>query len=213
MRKLYFGLQGDDVKELQEKLEQLGYANFTPTTFFGVKTHFAVRSFQKANNLPQTGVFGSTEASIMGIRQTLTNAELFFNTAMSFLGRDVTPQDKVDDDVACAETIDTIYKTCFGHYISGNEITISTLTMLSVLSNSPRFKRIQKPEKGAILLYATGTGGGYIKNGHIFLCGDNGLLYSNSSSNGRFEQNYNTFTARYRYETLGKYKPHYFMLT
>lgn len=36
MRKLYFGMSGSDVKELQMKLESLGYADFVPTSFYGI---------------------------------------------------------------------------------------------------------------------------------------------------------------------------------
>ena len=158
MRNLYFGLQGEDVKRLQEKLEVFRYATFTPTTFFGIKTHLAVLRLQKDYKLPQNGIFGSTEAYILGITDPISNATLFFNTAMSFLGKDVTPQDSVDDDVACMETIDTIYKTCFGNYISGNKITISTLEGFRIMRTSYKFKEVKTPEKGDILIYPTGLG-------------------------------------------------------
>lgn len=212
MRKLYFGLSGSDVKELQMKLEQLGYADFTPTSFFGAKTHLAVRRFQRDNNLPINGIFSQTEASIMGIRETKTQSELFFDHCMRYLNTDVTPKDEVDDDVACMVTVDTLYKLFTGSYLNGNTITQSTLSGLNVFSKHPRFIRTNKPGKGVILLYPTGLGNGRLANGHIFVCGDNGLLYSNSSSNGLFQQNYNTFTAKYRYETIGGFPPHYFML-
>lgn len=211
MRNLYFGLVGEDVKQLQQKLEELGYADFTPTTFFGIKTHLTLRKYQIANKLPATGIFGATEASLMGLADVKTKGQIFFDVAMTFVGRDVTPKDVVEDDVACAETVDTIYKTAFGEYMNGG-ITISTTKMFHHMSTSPKFELIFKPEKGAILIYPTGYGNGKVKHGHVFICGDNGLLYSNSSSNGKFEQNYTTYTAKYRYETLGNYPRSYFRL-
>ena len=212
MRKLYFGLSGSDVKELQMKLEQLGYADFVPTSFFGLKTHIALRKFQKANNLPVNGIFGVTEATIMGIKDTKTQSELFFEHCMRYVGTDVTPKDEVDDDVACMITIDTLYKLFTGSYLNGTKPTISTLAGLDVLSKHPRFIRTKKPTKGTILLYATGTGNGNLANGHIFISDGNGKLWSNSSSNGLFEPNYSDFTAKYRYETIGGFKPNYFTL-
>lgn len=212
MRKLYFGMSGSDVKELQMKLESLGYADFVPTSFYGVKTHLAVRKFQKANNLPQTGIFGATEASLMGIKDTKTQSELFFEHCMRYVGTDVTPKDEVDDDVACMVTVDTLYKLFTGTYLNGNTITQSTFVGLQVLSKHPRFIKVNKPTKGSILVYATGTGNGNLANGHIFVSDGAGKLYSNSSSNGLFQQNYSDFTAKYRYETIGGFKPNYFTL-
>jgi len=209
MRNLHFGLQGEDVKQLQEKLESLGYADFQPTTFFGIKTHLALRKYQLDNKLPTTGIFGTTERGLMGLTTKQSKGEMFFNVAMTFVGRDATPQDRVDDDVACAETVDTIYKATFGEYMNGN-ITISTTKMFHFMSTSPKFELIFKPEKGAILIYPTGYG--KLKNGHVFICGDNGLLYSNSSATGQFLQNYTTFTAKYRYETIGGFPRNYFRL-
>ena len=212
MRKLYFGLSGSDVKELQMKLEVLGYADFIPSGFYGAKTHIAVRAFQKAHNLPATGVFGATEASLMGIVDKITKSDRFFAMCLANLNTDVTPKDKVDDDVACCETIDTLLYKTFGEYMAGSTITISTTKALEIMSISPKFLEIQKPIKGSILVYATGTGNGYLSNGHIFASNGAGLLYSNSSYTGLFQQNYTDFTAKYRYETLGGFKPHYFML-
>ena len=193
MRKLQFGMSGEDVKQLQIKLEILGYANFTPSTFFGIKTHMALRAFQKDKGLRTTGIFDVTEASMMGLStNVLSNSEKFFNF--------------------CMATIDTLYKTFSGSYLSGKGITVSTRVGLDVLSRSPSWQRIYKPEKGCIVLYATGTGNGYLANGHIFTSDGQGKLYSNSSSNGLFQQNYTDFTAKYRYQTLGGFSPHYFKL-
>ncbi|TXG77200.1 peptidoglycan-binding protein [Candidatus Dojkabacteria bacterium] len=212
MRKLFFGLMGEDVKKLQLKLQERGYAQFQPTTFFGVKTHQALRKFQANHFLPATGVFGETEASLLGLKDPTPKSEIFFNTAMSFVGKDVTPRDVINDEVACMETIDTIHYTAFGEYINGKQITVSTMKALPILLNSPKWKRVYKPEKGAILLYPTGYGNGNLSNGHIFVCDGRGGLYSNSSATGIFERNYSDSTAKHRYETIGGFPPYYFKL-
>lgn len=212
MRNLYFGCQGEDVKKLQERLESLGYADFQPTTFFGIKTHLAVRKYQNDNNLPQTGIFGTTEASMMGIKDKKSRGEQLFDVAMTYTGKDVTPKDEVPDDVACAETVDTLYYKTFGEYISGGISVSTTVLKNEMLFTSSKFQRVPSFEKYAILVYPTGEGNGRLANGHIFICGDSGKLYSNTSATGKFEQNYNLFTAKYRYETIGGFKPFYFRL-
>lgn len=55
------GASGLNVMELQEVLAKLGYLDqfgkpLVPDRYFGPKTEFAVRSFQRNNGLPETGV-------------------------------------------------------------------------------------------------------------------------------------------------------------
>ena len=60
-RNLKKGCEGDDVKELQEKLLKLGYSlpKYGADGDFGNETDAAVRQFQKDNKLFQDGVVGS----------------------------------------------------------------------------------------------------------------------------------------------------------
>jgi peptidoglycan hydrolase-like protein with peptidoglycan-binding domain len=57
-RILYQGLQGEDVKELQSKLESLGYDVGPIDGIFGPLTERAVRKFQKDNKLAVDGIVG-----------------------------------------------------------------------------------------------------------------------------------------------------------
>ena len=52
------GSRGDAVKELQQKLNALGYNAEPADGIFGVKTEAAVRAFQKANGLSVDGIVG-----------------------------------------------------------------------------------------------------------------------------------------------------------
>lgn len=57
---LSYGMRGDEVKRLQSKLKQLGYFKYPSITgYFGSITESALKAFQKAKGLPQTGVLDS----------------------------------------------------------------------------------------------------------------------------------------------------------
>lgn len=129
------------------------------------------------------------------------NAQLLYTVAIKSVGIDVTPKDQVPDVVACASTISTL----IGKVIQFPHIA-GTWTLNDAMKKDSRFERIDTIERGAILVYPTGTGNGKLSNGHIFICGDNGLLYSNSSHNGLFEQNYTIETARKRYVEKGGFQ-------
>ncbi len=59
------GMDGQDVKELQTKLIDLGYNNFTADGVFGETTEHAVISFQNAKNLIADGVVGQDTVKIL----------------------------------------------------------------------------------------------------------------------------------------------------
>lgn len=59
------GSRGDEVRELQEKLNRLGYACGTADGIFGAKTEAAVKAFQQANGLSTDGIAGpKTQAAL-----------------------------------------------------------------------------------------------------------------------------------------------------
>lgn len=126
-----------------------------------------------------------------------------FNVAFQLVGQDVTPRDVVPDVVACAETVSTIINKVLNDF----PVIPGTYTLAERLKSDKRFERIDQPEKGAILIYPTGTGNGNVSNGHVFICDEfNGgatKLYSNSSANGIFTQNYTYDSARKYYLSKG----------
>ena len=68
---LYNGSKGEDVRELQQALIDLGYLNGSADGIFGNKTENAVRKFQKSNKLTVDGLAGSaTRAAILNKAQT-----------------------------------------------------------------------------------------------------------------------------------------------
>lgn len=62
---LYNGSKGEDVRELQQALIDLGYLKGTADGIFGNKTEIAVRKFQKANKLSVDGLAGLTTRELI----------------------------------------------------------------------------------------------------------------------------------------------------
>lgn len=62
---LYNGCSGDEVRELQQALIELGYLNGSADGIFGNKTESAVRKFQKKYKLSVDGLAGSVTRSLI----------------------------------------------------------------------------------------------------------------------------------------------------
>jgi len=196
--------QGDfstPVMTLQRNLQFLGYGKFIPTGYFGAKTKLAVLSYQKALGLPQTGVFGQPEESRI-------NSELIYKSTISFLGKDASPNDAAPDEYGCADSVcGVLFNALLYPQIKW---TVSTSQLYGQLLTSRGYIQVQIPRRGDIIISPTGYGSGKLANGHTGICGDNGLIFSNTSAIGKFEQNYNTTTWKDRYVTLGNFPVYYF---
>lgn len=52
---MQIGMKGDDIKELQERLRDLGYLASSPTGYYGTDTESALKTFQEKNGLTVSG--------------------------------------------------------------------------------------------------------------------------------------------------------------
>ena len=95
--------------------------------------------------------------------------------------KDVSPADLAPDELACVESIENVYKACFGTFIGGTKPLLNTWEMLVVLGDSPDFKRIEEPVPGAIILNATWSGNGKVR-GHVGICGKSWIMANNSNT-------------------------------
>ena len=59
-----FGAEGDDVWEIQERLQELGY-DVSPTGYFGEDTEKAVKYFQRMNGLDDDGSVGNMTKEVL----------------------------------------------------------------------------------------------------------------------------------------------------
>lgn len=196
------------VMDLQTALQKLRYGKFIPTGYFGSKTKQAVIAFQKDYGLNQTG-----ELSLQD--QIKLNQELLYFTALYFIGRDASPSDLAPDELGCADSVSAILFRAFGNKC-GIEYTISTSQMYYQLLSSNRWMMVDQPQRGDLIISPTGMSDGRvrngvrIKNGHVGVVGDVGLVYSNSSATGNFIQNYTIDLWKERYAINGGYQVYYF---
>ena len=135
----------------------------------------------------------------------------FYITAVGCLGTDVTPQDDIPDDVACAEVINKIHEKAFGFPIlSIREGGASTRLLYKAMTKSKLFQESPTPLEGSIIISPTGLGNKNLPNGHIGIVGKDKVVMSNNSFNGLFEENYTITGWKERYQRWGGYPVLYF---
>lgn len=143
-----------------------------------------------------------------------TPAEAILARAKELVGQDASPNNLVDNEVACAESVSTIIHSLYPNFpiITG---TASLLSKLVGYSNGGNWQEIDTPQAGAIIISPTGFGTNpNMPHGHTGICGENGLIYSNSSSSipaGKWEQNYTIDTWRKYFQEKGGYPVRFFI--
>lgn len=196
---------GADVKALQLNLKKLGYGSLTGTSFFGSNTKFAVQTFQQSNGLPTTGVWTDKEQAKMTVLLSDLNRQKIYKTALSFIGKDASPNDLAPDELGCADSVSSVLKIALGSEV-GISYTVSTAQLYRELLSSKAYMLVQTPKAGDVLVSPTGLGNGQLSNGHTGIWGENGKIMSNSSYTGTFEQNFDINSWRARYVTLGGFQ-------
>lgn len=139
------------------------------------------------------------------------NRLLIYATALSYLGKDASPNDVAPDEYGCAETVYDILQDALGRNV-GISFTVSTNALYNELRTSKAYVQTDQPLEGDIWISPTGLGNGNLPNGHVAIVGQvdnttlgNTLLMSNNSATGNFLQNYTIQTWEDRYVTLGGY--------
>lgn len=123
-------------------------------------------------------------------------------TAISYLGKDVSPNDTAPDEFGCAETITDLLS------YAGCDIPeiLSTITLNHFFIINTAWEKVNIPQAGDIIICVTGTGGrNGVTNGHVGVLLNDHQIASNDSATGRFIQNYTLDTWKARWVTLGGY--------
>lgn len=136
----------------------------------------------------------------------LTPSERLYNIAKSQLGVDASPRDLADDELACAETVNTLYEKAFGHKICVPGLSTTQLYK-EMSANTGKFRKIilsrnSPTKKGWIIISPTNYGNGRLANGHTGIIGNYGIL-SNDSESGLLKENYTLNSWFDRYYNIG----------
>lgn len=132
---------------------------------------------------------------------------LLFEAAFSRIGKDVTPADTIDDEVACAETVSTLIAELIPF-----PIIPGTYTLLEKLKNSPDFTAGEWGSgPGTIVICATGTGNGSMR-GHVGILSNGNKIMSNTSADGIWRENYTKESWIARYAQQGGFTVHHFVI-
>ncbi len=76
-----YGSQGQEVRQIQEKLKRWGYYTGSVDGIYGSKTVAAVKSFQKKNGLTVDGIAGQKTLAAMGITSSSNNSSSTSNSS------------------------------------------------------------------------------------------------------------------------------------
>lgn len=137
-----------------------------------------------------------------------TPSEKFYDFAMTFYGIDPTPQDKQNDENACAEVMTTILNK---YFTDGFPIITYTPDLLIAFRKDIRFKETSEFKTGNLIISPTQTGNGSVI-GHIGTIGKNGKILSNSSPTGLFVDKFDDISWIQRYSKGGQLDLHIFEL-
>jgi hypothetical protein len=132
------------------------------------------------------------------MNQEETKQQALYRIAKENLGRDITPDDKIPDEVACAENVSAIIKKVLPDF----PIIAGTWTLDDYLRKDKRFEVTMEIEPGVIIISPTGKGNGLIR-GHCSIVLENGKLASNDSNTGFWSQNYTIESWIKRYRVRG----------
>lgn len=125
--------------------------------------------------------------------------EKIYNTAKANLGKHLTMNPAVSQEVGCAESVSKILSLAGIPAIPQAGIA-GTAQLYQWLSTNPHFLRVEAPVQGAVIISPTGYGNGTIE-GHTGILGAFGIntpneygILSNNSDNGLFQEKWNLLT-------------------
>jgi hypothetical protein len=139
---------------------------------------------------------------------TLMNKGMeILNAAKAKMGVDASPLDRAPDELGCAESVSTILSG-----ILDFPIVTGTWTLWRELESNKAFSKVIVPAPGCVIISPTGTGKGSIKNGHAGIVGENGIVYSNNSASGKWDDYLTLDSWKDYYVKKGGYPVYYYQL-
>lgn len=118
---------------------------------------------------------------------SMTNAEKVVASAKKFLGQNLSVGTGVPSYVACAISVNKVVTDSLGEPAGGGA---STLALYQALLKNPKWKEVNMPLPGSILVSPTGYGTNETyPHGHTGIVGNFGIC-SNDSASGLWLENY-----------------------
>ena len=112
----------------------------------------------------------------------MTNEEKLIKVCVDALDTDVTPQDKIPDQVACSEVMSTLIQKVFSDFPT----LPSTRDLFNKLKSDKRFRATLTPRRGVIVVSPrTPT-----QTGHVGFFITDERIASNNSKTGLWQGNY-----------------------
>lgn len=110
--------------------------------------------------------------------------EKIYKEALAMIGKDASPKDTVNDDVACVESLCAVVRK-----VVPMPDLYNTKDLLDYLNKSKAWRGTADPKPGNIIVSATGTGNGNLAHGHTGIHAGNGEIMSNTSKDGIWRKN------------------------
>lgn len=156
---------------------------------------------------------------ITKLRMNDENRIKLYEAAVKALNTDPSPRDEAPDELACANSVNEIYKAAFGDYFyQGNQL--STYYLRKALRESPLFRTTNLPAPGDLVISPTGfgtrkhpDGSLVIPVGHVGIVMFDGKIASNDSRaqyRGLFRINYTLDSWAERWVRRGGYSMEFY---
>lgn len=120
-----------------------------------------------------------------------TKREILYGVAKASIGVDMSPNDIAPDSLACAESLNGVFRKAFGSVIAGGSALTSTNALFKAMKVDPRFEMINPEEflPGDITIAPTGYSTMNKPHGHCGVWGVSTVM-SNDSDTGLWLANY-----------------------
>lgn len=142
-------------------------------------------------------------------KESFTRSERLHKEAVSALGTDVSPRDIAPDTLGCAESVSNLIQRIIGDF----PIITGTWSLMNKFIHDDRFSAVfGTPEPGDIIICATGTGNGVIKNGHVGIMNSGTTIMSNDSESGLWKENFTLEHWNSYFRDKGGFKVHIYRL-
>ena len=151
---LYNGSKGEDVRELQQALIDLGYLKGTADGIFGNKTEIAVRKFQKANTRSVDGLAGLTTRELI-LKKSQSKKVVSTTAPAPVTAAPATPAPDTSVQAVSNDTVSTAKPAAAS---SAGQETSSLFGSYAVIRYGSKGDRVKTLQQALITLgYLTGS--------------------------------------------------------